>query len=266
MRVLILGAGGYLGGVLFAHCNTQTEYSVYGTYLTKPREGLFCMDVLDEVNMQKIVDFIQPDIVVWCILDTERELELSNIGLRHLLSFLKPNVRVIYVSTGLSSQENQNEDTSPEPREEGMYLANYVNGKILGEQLVRTHINHVIIRPGQIYGFGASGEPDKRMLRLQNAINNEGKMSCSASVFISTVHVDDLASCIVELLNNDFVGTLCVAADKAINYFDFYTYLASQIGIHSEKVIPDYEGNLSTGYFDTSKVHALLSTKIRCVE
>lgn len=266
MKVLILGAGGYLGNVLFSRCKLLAGYSVCGTYFKRPQEGMYSLDILDVMNTRKIIDLFDPGVVVWCLLNADKELEMSDIGLRHLLSHLKPTVRFIYISTGLSSKEGQNEETPPEPREASLYLANYVNGKILGEQLVRSTNNHVIIRPGQIYGFGASGELDERMQRVQNAIKKDGKMIRSANAYISTVHVDDLASCIVELFGSNFVGTLCVASSKTVSYYDFYRFLARQIGVEDEKIIPDYESKFSSGYFDTSKMQSVLLTKMRNIE
>jgi len=224
---------------------------------------MYFLDIFDTTNTQKILNDSNPDVVVWCIMSGERELEISDEGLRHLLSLLKSSVRFIYISTSVSNKEWQDEDTPPEPRDESMYLANYVNGKILGEQLVQTHNNYVIIRPGQIYGFGALGEPDERMQRIQRAINKDGELIRSANAYISIVHIDDLVSCIVELIDNDFVGILCVASERAISYYSFYAYLAKQIGIDEDKIKPEYESGMPSSYFNTSKANSVLRTKPR---
>ena len=163
----------------------------------------------------------------------------------------------------LSQKANQNECTPSEPRNEGMYLADYVNGKILGEELSRNHKNYVIVRPGQIYGFGANGEMDVRMKRIQGEISKNGKMVRSANVNISIIHVNDLADCIVELFDSDYIGTLCVASDKIVSYFEFYQFLSEQIGISGDKIIPEYSNEFSAGYFDTTKAQSLLKSNIR---
>lgn len=263
MKILILGAGGYLGGALYARCASEKSLSVYGTCRTSLRDGLHPLDILDEAASREAIEAFDPDVVVWCLKNQEREAELSHIGLRHILSLLKPAVRFIYISTGLSDGENQNEETPPEPRAEGMYLANYVNGKILGEELTRTHENHVILRPAQIYGFGAAGEMDERMLRVVQAVEKDGKMVRSANVYISTVHVEDLVSCIVELFYGSFTGTLCVAAENPVSYYEFYSFLARQVGICSDKVVAQYEAQSTANCFDTAKAQAILKTKFR---
>lgn len=266
MNVLILGASGYLGSVLFSYCNAKTTNSIYGTYFARPREGMHSLDIFDVMKMRKVIESINPDVVCWCIMNENNEYELSDIGLRHLLSLLKPTVRFIYLSTGLSHKENHNEETPPEPVEAGMYHANYVNGKILGEQLVKEHANHVIIRPGQIYGFSESGESDERMHRIQNAVEKDGEMIRSAIAYISIIHVGDLANCIIELFDNGFTGTLCIASNKIVSYYEFYKFLARQIGVEEEKIVPDYESKYSSGYFDTSKAQSIFSTLIRDIE
>jgi dTDP-4-dehydrorhamnose reductase len=262
MRVLIIGASGYLGKVLYAKCKASPAMSVCGTYCHNPQDDMLYFNIFDETTIRSIIDLFDPNVIVWCLYDIEQEIEVSDRGLRYLLSHLKPNVRFIYVSSTLSPREGQNEETPSEPRQTDMYLANYINGKILGEEIIKNHKNHVIIRPGQIYGLGVNGEIDTRMRRIQKEINENARMVRSANSYISVVHVEDLSSCIIELFDKNFTGTLCVASDKAVSYYEFYQYLAGQIGIASEKIQPEYDYTLSN-YFNTEKAQALLNTKIR---
>ena len=262
MKTLILGANGYLGKVLYSKCEAVKEMSVCGTYFSTPSSDLIHLNVLDSEATRKIVESFAPDIVIWCLCSTEHEPELSNVGLRNILSLLKPSVRFIYISSTLSQKENQNEETLPEIRPDDMYLANYINGKILGEELVQRHSNHVIIRPGQIYGFGQDNKADIRMQRIIKDVNENGHMIRSANAYISVIHVSDLALCIVELVYSEYTGVLCVASEKAVSYYVFYKFLARQIGIDEEKIIPEYTNNLCT-YFDTTKAKSILKTPIR---
>ena len=262
MKTLILGANGYLGKVLFSKCNALKEMFIYGTYFNNPSNGLFFLNILDKEATRKVIDSFAPDIVVWCLCSAEHEIELSNIGLRNILSLVNPSVRFIYISSTLSQKENQNEETLSELRTEEMYLANYINGKILGEELVQSHKNYVIIRPGQIYGFGQDGAIDIRMQRIKNHVKENGNMIRSANAFVSVIHVNDLVSCIIELFYSDYTGILCVASEKAVSYYEFYTFLARQIGIDEEKILPEYSNTLST-YFDTSKARSIIKTPMR---
>jgi len=267
MKILILGASGYLGGVVYAQCRELADCAVCGTTHTQPAVGLCQLDICDENATRELISSFAPDAVIWCLWSKINEMELTDAGLRPLLALLPPSVRFIYLSTSLSPQDNQNEETPPEPMSEGSragtHLADYVNGKILGEELVRKRPNHVILRPGQIYGFGARGEMDGRMIRVREAVSETGGMVRSANVRISVVHVEDLALSIVELLDSDFTGTLCVASDRPVSYYEFYQYLAAQIGIEPDKIEPEYENRQPGRWFDTAKAKALLRTKFR---
>ena len=262
MKVLILGASGYLGKVLFYRCSTMGDIDVFGTYYTKSADGMHYVDILDEKHTRAVIETYDPDAIVWCLYGKCNEMEIENKGLRSILSYIKPSVRLIYISTALSQRESQDEETPPEQRSKSMYLADYVNGKILGEELARKHINHVVIRPGQIFGFGANGEADIRMRRLKNEVEKSGEMGRSANSNISVIHVEDLADCIIELLHNEYLGILCVAAAKTVSYYEFYVFLAKSIGVSDGAIVPEYDQQISN-YFNTAKATSLLETKIR---
>lgn len=266
MKVLILGAGGYLGKVVYKKSKANNLFIVKGTHYSKAFEDTERLDILDTGSVRRLIDRFCPDVVLWCIYNKLDEVQLSNVGLSELLSAIKPETRLIYISTTLSPLENQDENTLPVKRSPDQYLAAYVNGKILGEQFVQKHPNHVIIRPGQIFGFGAEGEYDDRMRRIIEEIRNHDYMERIENSRISVIHVDELADVILELCSNEFVGTLCVAAEKPVSYYHFYRLLAHMIGVEESKMIPVISDSPHNDYyFNVSKAKALLRTVIHDV-
>ena len=255
MKLLILGAGGYLGGVLHARALARADVTAVGT--TRQQA-----DVLHAAAVTTFLREAAPDAVVWCLADFEKETTLSAEGLANVLQALPSQTRFVYVSTMLAQGANQTEDTPPVPRADGAYLADYVNGKIAGEALVRTRPNHVILRSGQVYGLDAQGAPDKRMQRIAAQCAAGQFLPRAADAFVSTVHVEDLADSILELCHNDFKGTLCVAAPP-VSYYHFYRQLAVLTGLPAEIITPQAPSDAPNDYFNTRVCHQILQTKLR---
>jgi len=63
---LIIGASGGIGSACMDWLRTA-GYTVYGTYLTNPREGLHLLSVTDQHNMQQILHMLKPlHVIVNC--------------------------------------------------------------------------------------------------------------------------------------------------------------------------------------------------------
>lgn len=262
MKVLILGAGGYLGKGIYKKCKANKMLTVRGTYYSKPFEDTEYLDILDTRSAIKLLESFCPDVIVWCICSKDNEPQIADVGLSSILSAIKPTTKFIYISSTLSSKENQDENTHPEQRSANMYLSSYVNGKILGERLTQDHPNHVIIRPGQIFGFGVNGEFDVRMKKIKDELENNNQMIRTVNSSISIIHIDDLVNSIIELFTNKFTGILCLASEKPVSHFEFYRLLARIIGMDENLIAPVISENPYKDYFNVSKSKALLKTII----
>ena len=261
MKLLILGAGGYLGGVLYAQATARADVTAVGV-TRHPADGMRQADVMREADIAPCLREAAPDAVAWCLADMEHETALSAIGLANVLQALPPRTRFIYTSTMLSSGANQMEDTPPQPRAASAYLAEYVNGKIAGEALTRTRANHVILRPGQVYGLDARGEWDKRMQRIAAKCSAGQALPRAADASVSTVHVADLADSILELCGSGFTGTMNIAAPP-VSYFNFYRHLATLAGLPAACIIPQSPSDAPDDTLDTRLRRQALHTGIR---
>lgn len=263
MKVIILGAGGYLGKVMYKKCKANKMLTVKGTYYSKPFEDTEYLDILDTKSSTELLESFCPDVIVWCICSKDNEPQIAYVGLSSILSAIKPTTKFIYISSTLSSKENQDENTLPEQRSADLYLSSYVNGKILGEQLTQNHLNHVIIRPGQIFGFGVNGEFDVRMQRIKDELENNNQMIRTVNSSISIIHIDDLVNSITELFMNKYTGILCLASENPVSHFEFYRLLARVMGMNENLIAPITSENPYKDYFNVSKSKALLKTVIR---
>ncbi|MCK8058224.1 MULTISPECIES: NAD(P)-dependent oxidoreductase [unclassified Fusibacter] len=238
MRCLVIGASGYLGRYVY-HGLKREANSCLGTCYRSHDSEFETLDVLNTENLIEIMKF-KPDVVVWCVMDANLETEISDNGLRRLIELLLPETRLVYISTTLSSGKDQTEEDKPIVRKKDEYLADYVNGKILGEAIVKGHHNHIIIRPGSIYGFDYFGKKDVRMELLNEQALSGQLYTRTANLYTSFVHVEDLATAIVELADHEVTGTINIAGERPVSHYIFTKHLAKLLEISDEFITADY--------------------------
>lgn len=196
MKLLIMGASGYLGNTIYKKIREYNNDDIYGTCNTSSNHELLQINVLDKLDIDKIFS-LKPDIIIWSIMDIEQEMLLAEIGLNGIVNNISKDVRLIYVSTTVGKGKDQTEDVIPHKRKPDEYLHKYINGKIEGETIVRKHPNHVIVRPGSIYGYDYDGKMDCRMKGLLEISKTGEKYSRTANMYASFVNVEDLANAII---------------------------------------------------------------------
>lgn len=240
MNLLIIGASGYLGNTIYKKLKKFTNDNICGTCCKLSNQEFFQIDVLNKLNIKKILSF-KPDIIIWSIMDIEKEMLFSQIGLNEIVNNVSKDVRLIYVSSTVGKGKDQTENVIPHKRMHNEYLAQYINGKIEGENIVRKHLNHVIVRPGSIYGYDYDNKMDYRMKGLLIISKTGEKYSRTANMYASFVNVQELADAIIELAFNHFTGTINISGENPLSHYAFNKYLASIMNIDNNFIIPDYK-------------------------
>jgi dTDP-4-dehydrorhamnose reductase len=261
MKYMIIGASGYLGNTIYKKLLLKKSEQVYGTCYHNSLPELININLTDTSDIQKII-LLKPNTIIWSACDLENEINLTQTGLQECINNLPNDVRFLYVSTMVGIGKNQSESTIPHIRADGEYLKNYINGKIEGEQTVSRHENHVIIRPGSIYGYDYDGNMDMRMKRLFDIYSSGQVYTRTANMYTSFVNIMDLADAIIELANNDFRGTINISGENPISYFEFNKHLASLLHIDRSAVATDIKPNDIYNTFDNTLRNKLLKTKI----
>ena len=224
MKILVMGACGYLGNTLYKKLKKINNNEVLGTCFKHTNSELLKIDVLNINDLDKI-RLLEPDVIIWSIMDKERENQFSEVSLKYIMNYIPGCTRFVYVSTTVGMGKNQTEDVVPYKRNINEYLYKYINGKIDGESIINKHRNHVIIRPGSIYGYDYDCKMDCRMKELLTIAKRGQKYYRTANMYSSYVNVMDLADAIIELIDNDFKGIINISGEIPISYYDFYVYL-----------------------------------------
>lgn len=261
MKILVIGANGYLGNTIFKKLKESVNNDIYGTCCNSSSQGLLRVNVLNKLDINKLLS-LRPDIIIWSIRDEEEEISLSQTGLKEIVNAISENVRFIYVSTTVGEGKDQTENVVPCRRMPDEYLWKYVNGKIKGESIAKKHTNHVIVRPGSIYGYGYDGKMDSRMRMLLEISKAGKKYSRTANMYTSFINVKDLSDAIIELIYSDFTGIINISEEKPVSYYDFNIHLAKLLSIDSDFIIPDYKQEEVYTNLNNDKRKLILGTLI----
>ncbi|WP_270181062.1 sugar nucleotide-binding protein [Alkalihalobacillus sp. CinArs1] len=272
MKILILGATGFLGSRIYQVASENDSFTVVGTSrLINEQSTIIQVDVTNNESITHAIETIDPDVVVWSLMNFEEEMQLIDVGLKNVLSVIEGKTKFIFLSTDAVFVDGvggytENDSTGTLPKEAA--LANYVNGKYAGEHLVLTnHANHVILRTGPLYGNRDYLE--KRTLNLIDKVKENQPIEAWENVYRTFVNVDDLARAVVELCEIEFNGVLHAGPLHKESYYTFFKKRLNQLGWDdgllspveiSQKAFPHLALDTS---LDTQKAKGILQTNFR---
>ncbi|MDX8361294.1 sugar nucleotide-binding protein [Cytobacillus sp. IB215316] len=226
MRIIVLGASGYLGSEIFVQLKKNNIASaLFGTSTTR-RDNFIQLDVNDKASVQRLYSRIHPDVIIWPLMSRNNEKDLIHTGLNNVLTSINKDALFIYISTdGLFSSGKGNYTEA----DQAVYLdgrnplSHYTNAKIDGEQIIRrTHENHLILRSGPIYGTNAQGRLDHRVAYVLNEISNGNQITRASNIYKTFVHVEDLAVAITKLMMKEYRGILHVGLEPKRKLLFFF--------------------------------------------
>ena len=247
MRVLVLGATGLLGSVVFHVLSEKKDWRVFGTLRTEESKRFFapvlirnmvvCVDVIDQAELIKLFNQTKPDVVINCIslakplLSARSPLDIIPIyallphHLAHLCSLA--GARLVHISTDgvfSGSKGQYKEDDIPDARDL------YGLSKLLGEVIVP----HAIMLRTSMLGpelQGANG-------LLAWFLSQQKTCKCFSKVIFSGLPTVVLAKIIRDYVipKPELFGVYHVAA-QPISKFDLLKLVAEIYG-KTIKLIP----------------------------
>ncbi|MBC8059976.1 MAG: NAD-dependent epimerase/dehydratase family protein [Clostridiaceae bacterium] len=106
MKVLILGASGFLGGTLYKKMKEETDFWVLGTYFeSKKDKELIKLNVTNLIEVKTFLEHFNPEIIVWCLLGKTNEKELIEKGLSNVLNTINQTCKFIFMSINAGFSE-----------------------------------------------------------------------------------------------------------------------------------------------------------------
>ncbi|MFJ5768709.1 NAD-dependent epimerase/dehydratase family protein [Psychrobacillus sp. NPDC093180] len=272
--MLILGATGFLGSTLLGLATKMPNTFVKGTSRYSNEDAhIIQVDVIDIQSIEKAIKQIEPDVVVWSLMNGEKEDELTDIGLRNLLEMIEKETKLIFLSTdaifvdgrGNYTESDQTGSLAPDAP-----LFTYVTAKSKAENIIQhKHLNHVIVRTGPLYGEDFNQKIEQRTKKLIKQIEIGEQPKAYVNVYKTFVHVEDLAKAILEISSKQFTGILHIGPMQKESYYSFFKKRLSQLGYENSLVQPYLieDGQMPHLALDTSlnteKARTLLETAFR---
>lgn len=272
MKVLILGATGFLGSILYQKALQEESLTVVGTSrLSNAAKNIISLDVMDKHLVAQTIESIKPDVVIWCLMSMENEDQLIEIGLKNVVTHLSEVTKFIFISTDAVFVDGRGDYDELDPT--GLLpsearLAIYVNAKNAGEQyLMKNHPNYVIVRTGPLYGDNHYIE--KRTLQIIEHIKENKQYNAWENVFRSFVNVHNLSEALIELSKNNVIGILHAGPPQKESYYTFNKKRVEQLGFDSTFICPVIVTKEENPYISldtslrTDKISELLPTVFR---
>jgi dTDP-4-dehydrorhamnose reductase len=264
MKVLILGASGFLGGKVFERINSEPGFDVLGTcYKSNNSDALIRLDVTNDGEVKSILNEFRPDTILWSLMSSEGEKYLIEMGLKNIFKYLSPEQKLIFMSSnavfrGNGMKGHYNEADEPTYASNNELLDLYANAKIDGEKMVKQHSNSIIIRPGAIYGQDTTGNFDKRVSDLINKLEQHQEVVRTKNLYNTFVNVDKLSNAILELIKLDYRGIIHLGPEKKESYYDYYIRMARNLNLDINLIKSDIVSESRDLSLNTSRCKGIL--------
>lgn len=247
MKVCVFGASGYVGASVYQLLKESADVNVVGTYLEDPAmfDDLYKLDINQPESFAHFFKREQPDTVIWSVMSGPNEHELTVQGLMHLMTFLTPETKLVYMSTDFVFTKGKGPyseaDTMSKLPEDHLY-SNYTNAKVKAEHFIKNElINYAILRAGPIYGENKIGRLDDHTDKLAYHLRSGKPIAFHDDLIRTFVHVDDLANVIIELAQNNVTGTYHVGSERSQSLYEFMRETAEQLGYNMNLVEKESE-------------------------
>ncbi len=231
MRILVLGASGYVGGAIYREL-VKSFREVYGTYRRGGdrfvRDGaMLRFDMEEDGAADRLLGELSPDVIVSSLRgDYEKQAAVHGT----LVEFLKgkPSGKLLYISS-LNAFDHPSQLDRPHfehetPRAE----SKYGNHKIQCEQIVRCALgdNGVILRIPPVYGRNCP-----RVHSLQNAARTGQPVRVSTPHALNFTTDEQVARWVSYIIGHGLKGTFHIGTRDTRDYCVFQRDLAKALGL-----------------------------------
>jgi dTDP-4-dehydrorhamnose reductase len=268
MRVLIVGASGFVGSALRAVFGSEAV----GTYCNHPVDALVQLDIRDADAVRRLVSDVDPQLIIhpaaqphvdWCE-DHERESYDVNVaGTRNVAAAAySAGARYVFFSSDYVFDGRDGpyrEDAVPNPPNV------YGRHKLDAEQAIAATLqDYLIVRVCGVYGFERAG---KNFVMALLARGQRGEaMNVPSDQWNNPTYADNLAVAVKELALGSHRGILHVVGPEYIDRISFARLACEVFGVDSGFLRPKVTAELGQraprplrGGLDSAKARALLT-------
>ncbi len=229
-RLFLTGASGFLGGHIYALA--RKRWDVFATFLHHPPKKLpdqwIALDLTWHATVREYLEDIQPDVIIHAAAISNLDLCEENPFLAEAVNVQTTNnlaswaaahrIRMIYISSdmvfdGTGSYYTETDPVSP--------ISVYGKCKASAENIVRSKCRKwVVARAALIYGRPKIGGTSFSEW-LEGRLRNGKRIPLYYDQFRTPILVENLAEAILELAENDFIGTVHLGGANRVDRLTF---------------------------------------------
>ena len=247
MRILVIGASGFIGRYLVLRLGATPAHEIFCTFRSRPpgddRNHWYQVELTDAVALEKLFGLIQPDVVAHLaamadVGTAEREPERAsaiNVTATAAIARLSEEYgsRLVFVSTEYVFDGQRGfyrEDDFPNP------VTQYGRNKRDAEREVAILSSQwSTLRTSIVYGWPAPGRRNF-VSSLVDRLQRGERYAGSTEVMRTPVYVEHLVDGIAKLVEGHHPGIQHVAGRDRVSMYDFSMAVAREFGLERSLV------------------------------
>lgn len=248
MKVLIVGASGFIGGQLYCALKQQDGMDVAGTcFLHRDNTDFLFLDATDKPSVRKVLNSLDPSMIVLaagnknvkeCEQDYERAYQQNVLPLKNLVEIVledRKKTKIIffssdYVFDGVKGMYTDTDTACP--------MTNYGKTKLISEELLLSSgLDGKVVRTTAVIGPGSVFW--KWLCQMLRA---GGECKMFSRVYFSPTSMELLADVMIFLINNyTYIGEqiIHVTNGQRMSRFEFALMCQKQMKASRSNIICD---------------------------
>lgn len=244
MRLLVIGASGLVGSALYKEAVKQ-DYSVLGTYLGFPKEGLQKLDYGDKNEVSKLLDSFLPQVIIcsagktnvdWIEQNPQEAWKINVARLNILFQIASQReIPVAFFSTDYifdGKNGPYSEDDLPNP------INVYGYHKLATEIMLKTYLpkNHFIFRTS--YVFGQESQEKNYVYTVVKNLSLGKEIKTPEDMLITPTYTSDIARFSLNIIENNRVGIINLSGSEYLTRFEFARNIATIFNLKESLIVP----------------------------
>ena len=249
MRILIIGASGFIGHYLLRRLRYNSDHEVTNTYNSRAPQDIdqswYRLEITDHQRLNQVFLQARPDVVVLlaAIADVgtaerapERATEVNVDGAAQVARLCtRYHARLVFLSSEYvfsGDRGNYQEDDTPKPN------SHYGRTKWQAELAVAREASQwSIVRTSVVYGWPLAGRRNLASSIIDSLKNNE-TYAGDTNTYRTPIYVEHLTEGIVKLVDNYHPGMCHIAGEDWMNMYGFGCAVAEVFALDSSLVTP----------------------------